>query len=185
MQDQLSLDVEAVPYGYCHCRCGGRTNVSPYSHKGRGLVRGEPRKYINGHQGKCPGPEYAIEDRGYETPCWVWQRKRIPSGYGYLNFDGRQWVAHVLYWERVNGPVPDGYELDHLCRVRPCVRPDHLEVVTHALNVQRSMTARLTPEAVAIIRATPRIRGSGRALAERFGVGPTAISDIRNGKTWK
>jgi hypothetical protein len=79
------------------------------------------------------------------TPCWIWTgAKKV--GYGYLRIPrypggkvrcGIQVGAHKLMWEHVNGPVPEGLELDHLCRVRNCVNPDHLEAVTHAENVKR------------------------------------------------
>jgi hypothetical protein len=51
--------------------------------------------------------------------------------------DGRLCLGHVWFWEELHGPVPDGFELDHLCRNRGCVNPDHLEVVTHEENVWR------------------------------------------------
>ena len=51
---------------------------------------------------------------------------------------GRKRPAHVVIYEAMVGPVPDGHELDHLCRVGHCVRPDHLEPVIHAENMTRS-----------------------------------------------
>lgn len=83
-------------------------------------------------------PEYAVEDRGFGTPCWVWQRAVNENGYGRM--PGNQ-AAHRVYFERERGPVPDGLEIDHLCRVRACVRPDHMEAVTHAENVRRMYAA--------------------------------------------
>lgn len=69
--------------------------------------------------------------------CWLWFGK-IHKGYGTFSMDGRKQQAHRLFWEFVNGPVPQGLELDHLCRVRHCVNPDHLEPVTHAENIGRA-----------------------------------------------
>jgi hypothetical protein len=51
-------------------------------------------------------------------------------------------IAHRLSYEWLVGPVPEGMELDHLCRVRHCVNPSHLEVVTHSVNVIRGNEAR-------------------------------------------
>lgn len=78
---------------------------------------------------------YRIIDLGYSTPCWLWQRSLTSNGYA-RTFNGR---VHIIYWERLNGPIPDGKELDHLCRERSCVNPAHLEAVTHRVNVKRGM----------------------------------------------
>jgi HNH endonuclease len=88
---------------------------------------------------------YAVTDRGYETPCHVWQGAHV-GGYGRVRDAGRLRYAHVMAWEAVNGPVPAGLELDHLCRVPACIRPDHLEAVTRAVNVRRGDGPRLSRE---------------------------------------
>lgn len=70
--------------------------------------------------------------------CWLFTGKQN-RGYGHFYLpDGSQY-AHVFAWEQENGPVPDGMELDHKCRVRHCVRPSHLEPVTHQVNVLRGV----------------------------------------------
>lgn len=78
------------------------------------------------------------------TGCWIWAFGRIHRlEYGHIHrgsrTDGtRQWMAaHVFAYEEINGQVPSGLELDHRCRVRSCVNPDHLEPVTHTTNVRR------------------------------------------------
>lgn len=76
------------------------------------------------------------------TPCWLWTGNMQVQGYGCFGThkERSRWkraAAHKVLWEHVNGPVPEGLELDHLCRVRRCVRPDHLEAVTHTENVRR------------------------------------------------
>lgn len=73
--------------------------------------------------------------------CWLWNRARKGSGYGNVNWAGRWTQAHRWVWENLVGPVPSGMHLDHLCRVRHCVNPDHLEVVTPAVNAARSAKA--------------------------------------------
>jgi hypothetical protein len=78
------------------------------------------------------------------TACWVWQRS-TGGGYGFFTptpADGRTFKsarAHRWYWEQVNGPVPEGLELDHLCRNRSCCNPAHLEAVTHQENCRRGL----------------------------------------------
>lgn len=71
--------------------------------------------------------------------CWEWRGGRNMRGYGQYHVD--QWrtvQAHrYAYWLTVMS-IPDGLELDHLCRNKGCVNPDHLEPVTHAENVRRS-----------------------------------------------
>lgn len=70
--------------------------------------------------------------------CWLWTAHVNADGYGVFRFDGQMGGAHRFAWRLLVGEVPDGMELDHLCRVRHCVNPAHMEVVTHAENVRRS-----------------------------------------------
>ena len=75
-----------------------------------------------------------------ETGCWEWSAARTQGGYGVFWFDGKQHYAHRVAYELVKGKIPEGLELDHLCRHRACVRPDHLEAVTHKENLLRGET---------------------------------------------
>ncbi len=70
------------------------------------------------------------------TGCWLWTAAMKPNGYGCFGL-GAQQYAHRVSYERHKGPIPEGLEIDHLCRVRNCVNPDHLEAVTHRENVRR------------------------------------------------
>lgn len=74
---------------------------------------------------------------GIDTPCWAWTAARNPAGYGMVWWDGRMVLAHRLVYELLVGPIPAGLTLDHLCRVRWCVNPSHLEAVTQRENVLR------------------------------------------------
>lgn len=79
--------------------------------------------------------------------CWIWTGSLDNHGYGRLALglksEGQRPVAaHRLAHEWWVAPIPDGYEVDHLCRVRHCVNPEHLEAVTHAENVRRAWEAR-------------------------------------------
>lgn len=76
--------------------------------------------------------------------CWEWSGTHNTHGYGMVWFDGRMRVTHVVVYEALVGPVPDGLELDHVCENKGCCNPDpaHLEPVTHAENGRRSKYAR-------------------------------------------
>jgi len=76
-------------------------------------------------------------DRG--GACWLWTGALYVNGYGaFRGPDGRTIRAHRFAYERVVGPIPEGLDLDHLCRVRACVNPAHLEPVTRAENLRRA-----------------------------------------------
>ena len=69
--------------------------------------------------------------------CWLWDGATNNAGYG--NFwNGRAYVsAHCESYREHVGPIPDGLEIDHVCRTRACVNPAHLEPVTRLENVRR------------------------------------------------
>src|SRR5919108_4372047 len=71
--------------------------------------------------------------------CWLWTGFIMRNGYGRLtNRLGRTALAHRLMYEETIGPIPKGMDLDHLCRVRRCINPDHLEPVPRRVNLERS-----------------------------------------------
>jgi hypothetical protein len=134
----------SIPYGYCYCNCGEKTNLARATIRGCGWIKGQPLRYVmNHHRRKTTGSEYRIEDHGYDTPCWIWQGVK-EDGYGRINREGFR-RAHTLYYVKAKGPIPDGMQLDHLCRARACVNPDHLEPVTQTVNVRRGVEARGKP----------------------------------------
>lgn len=72
--------------------------------------------------------------------CWTWTAYINPFGYGRYWTGSTTSVAHRVSYEAVKGNVPEGFDLDHLCRVRHCVRPDHLEPVTRRENIRRGVS---------------------------------------------
>ena len=77
------------------------------------------------------------------TNCWISQR--VPTNYrGYVRIMNR--YQHRLAYERFIGPIPLGYQIDHLCRNPSCFNPEHLEAVLPSENVRRGLSPQLTRE---------------------------------------
>ena len=83
-------------------------------------------------------------DDAWEDMCWSWTGAHIPGGYGSIGVDGSQRGAHRVAYELLVGPIPDGLTIDHLCRVKDCVNPAHMEPVTSAENNRRRSATRTT-----------------------------------------
>ena len=109
-------------------------------------------------------------------PCWEWTASLEGNGYGHFwsgsRSDGSRKVVSSYRWayEHLVAPVADGLELDHLCRNRPCVRPSHIEPVTHRENVlrgnapsARGATAAVCPQGHPYDQANTYIWRGGRA----------------------
>lgn len=73
--------------------------------------------------------------------CWLWTGSLTWDGYGIFRENNRRTGAHRFAYEYFIGPIPDRLQIDHLCRVKNCVNPDHLEPVTNAENTARAFAA--------------------------------------------
>ncbi len=81
-----------------------------------------------------------IQDTGYSTPCWLSTRAVGTNGYTHIKMLNRQnRLLHRVAYELWIGPIPEGLTVDHLCRNKPCINPDHLEAVTPRTNVLRAL----------------------------------------------
>lgn len=77
--------------------------------------------------------------RRTETGCWEWSGDHTPDGYGRLTSLRHTILVHRYSYQRHVGPIPDGLQLDHLCRNRGCCNPAHLEPVTAQVNSRRGV----------------------------------------------
>ena len=128
---------------------------------------------------------YKEEDRGYLTPCWIWQVDINIDGYGWLHVARKTTGAHCFMYEKKHGKIPKGMQLNHLCRVRCCVNPDHLEVVTIKINVQKGKSAKVNAKEACEIRDLfLRTTYKQREIAKLYGISQQQVSDIVINKCW-
>lgn len=113
--------------------------------------------------------------------CWRWTGRIDSAGYGRVRVNMRTAGAHRAIYEELVGPIPEGAELDHLCRNRACVNPDHLEPVTPAENSRRGSGAKLNAIDVAEIRASTE---PVAVLAGWYDVSQTTIYAVLSEKSW-
>ncbi|MAH48206.1 hypothetical protein CMI37_20450 [Candidatus Pacearchaeota archaeon] len=97
-----------------------------------------------------PSPEERLWAKVRKQPgpngCWLWLGAHNGRLYGTIFVDNRVTYVHRLSYELAKGPIPDGLQIDHLCRVHNCVNPKHLEAVTSRQNILRGNGPRLTSE---------------------------------------
>jgi len=88
-----------------------------------------------------PMTRFAPKVERVESGCWIWRAARLSAGYGLFYWNKKYGRAHIYSFETFRFKVPEGLELDHLCRNPLCVNPFHLEAVTHRINMLRGSGA--------------------------------------------
>jgi hypothetical protein len=137
----------------CACGCGRQTNIATSSDPKRGHVKGQPHKFAAGHRITTPPIERVRRKCIWIGGCFVWQGETLPNGYGQIRIRRRHYYVHRIVYVAVNGPIPEGLQIDHVkargCRFKTCCNADHLEAVTGRENLLRgngasAMNARKT-----------------------------------------
>ncbi len=172
----------------CECGCGEPAPIAKRTDSKRGYRKGEPIRFITRHnagpggnfRGRSRRPldeRYEIRACGFATPCWVWLLPLTRKGYALMHSPERKRrvSAHRYFYERFIGPIPEGLQIDHLCRVRHCVNPSHLEPVTNRENQMRGARAKLSDADRERVHGM-RARGMTlREIGETFGVSESLI----------
>ena len=94
--------------------------------------------------GRKPNNVEAMKARNISVTasgCWEWTGKIASNGYGHTTIKGKCLLAHRAFYSHAKGEIPEGLTIDHLCRNKRCVNPDHLEAVTSRENTLRASNA--------------------------------------------
>ena len=126
----------------CECGCGKPTAVAQMTRTKIGHIKGQPLRFINGHNARQPWRDrfWTKVNKDALNKCWLWTAGVSLEGYGRFSVNRQPTYAHRISYAFAKGDIPTGMELDHLCRNRICVNPEHLEVVTHQENVLRGVS---------------------------------------------
>jgi hypothetical protein len=125
-----------------------------------------------------PAPEHMPEGT---SPCWIWTGRIHRDGYGQVKYRGKNHYTHKLVHRLTTRTTPpDGHEYDHLCYVRACCNPAHIEIVSKQENLDRRQYV-MSRDDVAAIRAS---KADNKTLAVQYGVTAEQIRRIKKGERW-
>ncbi len=166
----------------CECGCGRPTKIATRTTTKFGHVKGQPLRFIVGHQAPVPDEDlYAVDP---ESGCWIWKGWLDKDGYGHIRRQGKYYGAHRYFYEKANGSLPKGAQMHHTCHNPACVNPSHLEVVSPLEHRRLSRNVRLNPDLVQEIR---RLRHEGalyREICERLDLSHSHPRQVCIGALW-
>lgn len=161
----------------CACGCGQQVLLAKQNDQKRGIVAGQPNRFRRGHYKRIVPPTIE-QDRGYETPCHIWQGHIDGVGYGRREVASGTVLAHRQIYIAAHGDLPGNIHVHHLCEQRDCVRLDHLEARGNSEHLRSHYG--ITPEKYEQIKDAIRSgEESQAAMARRFGVGTVFIWRLR------
>lgn len=189
-------------YGYCKCGCGQKTRLNDRTRPNKGMVKGEPRLFIAGHQNHNRPDSIRFWEKVALTDnlneCWIYTAGKDPDGYGIFYQKGSSIRAHRYAWIITNGEISNDLNVLHTCDNPSCVNPKHLFLGTVAdNNLDKVLKNRqpkgegmgqhkLTCELVRQIRERYAKGGiTQKAMGREYGVSNTLIRLIVIGKAWK
>lgn len=203
--------MNTIPYGYCQCGCGQKTNIFKSTHSKIGKFKGQPALFVSGHWARVrPKPDYVklfwqkVAITADDNKCWLWLASRTSTGYGQTSQMGYTKKAHRVAWAFPNYVIPAGMEICHSCDNPLCCNPKHLFLGTTQDNkddmVRKGRQAsgdkvarrgelhprhKLTAEQVVHIRERyKRGEATQKAMAIEFGVSTSCISSIVHRRKW-
>lgn len=174
----------------CECGCGEPTKIAQRTDPVKGWVKGQPLRFAGrGHNATVTNHPHRVvteddwieEQRGFDTPCWIWQdRREAWDGHRLVMLNKKRVSVHRAVYELLVGPIPAGHHLHHRCEQPACVNPEHLEVVTPSAHV--FLHRKLTSDDVLRIRASAS--EDDARLADELGITLKYLRRVRRGFHW-
>jgi hypothetical protein len=193
-----------APYGECQCGCGNRTPLGKATNYARGLIKGKPTRWINGHH---PSPALAkdrlrvtrpLMERFWEKvnrrgpdECWEWMGSRNGAGYGKIGKSGNSRYAHRISYEMAYGAIPGDLYVCHRCDNPSCVNPNHLFAGSCLDNVLDMIRKGRSPHeklAFLDIEAMEQMRVDGysyRSIGAQFKISESGVRKIAKRYDWR
>lgn len=129
-----------------------------------------------------------------ETGCWIWQGWKNENGYGRVEFGGKKYYAHRLYYHLLVSTIRHYDVIMHRCDNPACVNPEHLVKGSHSDNhkdmVEKSRNARGSKHGISKLNEISAVEiklstETDRFLSKKYGVSQDTVSSCRRGKTWR